>query len=96
MAAQAQQRNRKLLSIILYTDGINVDFHGKINLTPIMMTLGNFDLSVQRSLAGKRLLGFVPQLREDDYIRLFKHERHDKSAITRLLAHSCVDWYCGV
>lgn len=88
----AHRKNRKLLCIILYTDGIRVDFHGKINLTPIMMTLGNFDIGVQRSLAGKRLLGFVPQLHEDDYVKLFKTQRYDTSSVTRLVAHSCFEW----
>lgn len=53
----------KLLSIILYTDGIAVDFFGRTTLIPVMITLGNFPSAIQRKLVGKRLIGFVPYLR---------------------------------
>jgi len=91
MAEVARQQTCKLLCIILYTDGIRVDYHGKINLTPIMMTLGNFDLKVQRSLPGKRLLGFIPQIHEEDIMKAFNGRSYDPAEITRSVAHSCMN-----
>lgn len=55
-------RVRKLLAIILYTDGIAVDFFGHTTLIPVMLTLGNFPYSLQRKVTGKRLIGFIPYL----------------------------------
>lgn len=51
-----------LVSVILYTDGISVDFFGHTTMIPVMLTLGNFKARNQRQLSAKRLLGFVPYL----------------------------------
>jgi len=86
----AKTRGCQLLCIILYTDGIVVDWAGKISLTPIMMTLGNFDSTTRRSLKGKRLLGFVPQLSVDDCFRLFPDGKMDTGALHRDIVHRCI------
>lgn len=91
-AILAASKGCKLLSIILYTDGIVVDWAGKIKLTPIMMTLGNFDLQAQRSLRCKRLLGFVPHVSAADYINLFGNDKVDTAEMNRLVTHSCLGW----
>lgn len=51
---------RIILPIILYLDGIAVDFFGRISVTPLFVTLGSLPVSVRDTFRGKRLLGFVP------------------------------------
>jgi hypothetical protein len=64
-AVRARNRDHSLLSIILYVDGVVVDFFGRVSMTPIMLTLGNLPVAQRQTIAAKRLLGFVPALRED-------------------------------
>lgn len=85
--------DRKLLCIILYTDGINVDWAGKINLCPIMMTLGNFHLHHQRSTEGKRLLGFIPQFAAYELEQMFDGNASAPmlGIARRKILHDCMD-----
>lgn len=82
-----QTTNGNLLSIILYTDGISVDFFGRTTMIPVMMTLGNFKVRNQRQLVGKRLLGFVPHLSTAE-IRRFSDVH--PSIIRRHILHSTI------
>jgi hypothetical protein len=40
--------NEILVPIILYMDGIKVDEHGRLNLTPLNMTLGIFNIATRK------------------------------------------------
>lgn len=60
---------KKPLAIILYLDGIAVDFFGRIALTPIFLSLANYNLVTRESAQGKRLLGFIPSVRKTDQNR---------------------------
>jgi hypothetical protein len=53
---------KKVLSVILYIDGVTVDFFGNISLMPIMLTIGNFHEAFRQTKSGKRLLGFIPSV----------------------------------
>jgi hypothetical protein len=55
-----------VLSIILYVDGVQVDFFGKVSMIPVMLTLGNLDAATRQTLSAKRLVGFVPSLSEEE------------------------------
>jgi hypothetical protein len=52
--------SKKVLSVILYVDGVTVDFFGNVSLIPVMMTIGNYAEAYRQTKAGKRLLGFIP------------------------------------
>lgn len=84
---QTVPRYGKLLSIILYTDGISVDFFGHTTMIPVMLTLGNFKVRNQRQLSGKRLLGFVPHLNAGEIRRLTSAH---PSLVRRHLLHSTI------
>lgn len=82
---RARNRNHSLLSIILYVDGVVVDFFGKVSMTPIMLTLGNLPVAQRQTIAAKRLLGFVPALRED---QIRDRTSTASSAVRRGLLHA--------
>lgn len=86
-------KGRKLLCIILYTDGVVVDWAGKINLCPIMMTLGNFDLQHQRRVQGKRLLGFIPQFGAHELAGMIDGNASSAALAVarRKILHDCMD-----
>src|SRR5690606_10169607 len=73
-----------VLPIILYVDGVLVDFFGKVSMTPVMLTLGNFDAATRETLAAKRLVGFVPSLSEEE-IRM--RTTKSTSAVRREILH---------
>jgi len=62
---RAVDTNSSVLSLILYVDGVLVDFFGKISMIPIMISVGNFSQSYRQTLASKRLFGFIPSLSEE-------------------------------
>ena len=79
-----------ILSIILYIDGISVDFFGNVQLVPIMATLGNFRHEFRQSLAGKRLVGFVPHM---DEASIKRRTRTAASTVRRQILHASVTRY---
>lgn len=89
---QEQTPTGVVLPIILYVDGVLVDFFGKINMIPLMLTLGTFSVSTRQSLVGKRLVGFIPSLSEEQ-IRI--KTRKSPSAVRREVLHSSIARYDG-
>ena len=43
------EKNKMLVPIIFYMDGISLDSHGRLTLTPLNMTLGIFSTETQKS-----------------------------------------------
>ena len=72
-------------SIILYIDGISVDFFGNIQLVPIMMTLGNFSTRVRQSVDAKRVVGFVPYLSDE---KIAARTKMSPSKVRREIMHA--------
>ena len=56
------QKNKILVPIILYMDGISLDTHGRLSLTPLNMTLGIFSTETQKLNYAWETLYFHPQL----------------------------------
>ena len=80
----------RLLSIILYVDGVSLDFFGNVHVMPIMLTFGNFPHHARESLRGKRLLGFVPYV---DAQRVHKTTHLDVSIVRRMILHQACSRY---
>ena len=81
----SEHPNHCVLSVILYVDGIAVDFFGKLTMIPIMATIGNFSRDMRVSAKGKRLIGFVPKVEKtDNRLRNFK----DATAANRELMNN--------
>lgn len=83
-------RTMHVLPIILYVDGLQVDFFGKVHMTPIMLTLGNLDATTRQTLSAKRLVGFVPSLSEEE---IRTHTTKPASAVRREILHSAFTKY---
>ena len=56
------QKNKILVPIILYMDGISLDTHRRLSLTPLNMTLGIFSTETQKLNYAWETLYFHPQL----------------------------------
>ena len=56
----------KLLSLILYSDAINVDSLGKSQLHPIYLSIGNIKNWRRNKQDAKQLLGYLPILKSKD------------------------------
>lgn len=82
--------NRKLLCLIVYTDGISPYFFQHTTLMPVMITLGNLPRAVQRSPRGKRLLGFIPHITERRFNSL-KGKWRELPTLRRFLVHKSFD-----
>ena len=54
------QKNEILVPIILYMDGISLDTHGRLSLTPLNMTLGIFSTETRKSNYAWETLYFHP------------------------------------
>ena len=52
--------NEMLVPIILYMDGISIDTHGKLTLTPLNMTLGIFNTSTRKTSEAWETIYFHP------------------------------------
>jgi hypothetical protein len=50
-----------ILSVILYCDETSMSFAGK-SVYPVYLSLGNLPMHHRTSIAGKRLLGFLPTI----------------------------------
>lgn len=85
LGIQTRDPKGKVLAVILYVDGVSVDFFGNVNMYPIMMTLGNYDSTTRNTIQAKRLLGFIPSL-NDGYIS--SHTRTPPKDIRRELMHT--------
>ena len=89
---EAEVRDRSagathVLSIILYIDGVQVDFFGKVSMIPVMLTLGNLNAATRQTLSAKRLVGFVPSLSEEE---IRTKTTKPASAVRREIMHGAV------
>ena len=57
---QCQKGNEILVPVILYMDGISIDVHGKLSITPLNMTLGIFNNETRRRSEAWETLYFHP------------------------------------
>ena len=89
-SAEAGVEPVQVLSIILYVDGINVDFFGNIQLIPVMVTLGNFSTKARQALEAKRVLGFIPHLSDEAIV---SRTKVSTSTVRRELMHAAIDMY---
>ena len=74
-----------ILSIIIYVDGVSLDFFGNVHAIPIMLTFGNYSRQDRQCLRSKRLLGFVPHISDKD---IPLQCRESASAVRRYLLHA--------
>ena len=84
------QGRHALLGVILYVDGIAVDFFGKVGLMPIMLTIGNLPRKARESTQGKRLLGFIPSLSK---VEIKQRTKKDPGMVKRDLMHQAMNMY---
>ena len=56
------QKNEMLVPIIFYMDGISLDSHGRLTLTPLNMTLGIFSTETRKSNEAWETIYFHPDL----------------------------------
>ena len=56
------EKNEMLVPIIFYMDGISLDSHGRLTLTPLNMTLGIFSTETRKSNAAWETIYFHPDL----------------------------------
>jgi hypothetical protein len=78
--------SKKVLSVILYIDGVTVDFFGNISLMPIMLTIGNFHEAYRQTKLGKRLLGFIPSISKTS-----DEHRFPSARLNRELIHAALE-----
>lgn len=90
IAVRANVPHASILSVILYVDGVAVDFFGRMNLIPVVLTLGNFSTEQRQTLEAKRLVGFVPSLTETQIRSL---TTRPSSAVRRELLHAAFARY---
>lgn len=77
-----------LLPILLYIDGVAVDFFSRVKMHPVVLSLGNFNRGQRDSIKGKRLLGFIPEL-SDTEITL-RCPKADNAYIRRQFRQKCL------
>ena len=69
------KKNKMLVPIIFYMDGISLDSHGRLTLTPLNMTLGIFSTETRKSNAAWETIYFHPDLSS------LTHENLDKKSV---------------
>lgn len=87
----AREKNPRLdglLPILLYIDGVAVDFFSRVKMHPVVVSLGNLNRGQRDSLKGKRLLGFIPEL-SDTEINL-RCPKGDNAYIRRQFRQKCL------
>ena len=60
-----QNSNEIMVPIILYMDGISLDVRGNLNLTPLNMTLGIFNLETRSKAYAWRTIYFHPDVKHE-------------------------------
>jgi hypothetical protein len=80
----------KVLAIIPYVDGVNVDFFDSISMIPLVITLGNLERKYRNQLSGKRLVAFIPNP-TDEEIRLHVGQKEDLSHCRHLIWNKCLE-----
>jgi hypothetical protein len=83
-------RPSKVLAIIPYLDGVNVDFFDSISMVPVVVTLGNLERKYRNQLSGKRLVAFLPNP-SDEEIRLHLGNKEDLSACRHFIWNKCLE-----
>ena len=61
--SEADEHGFCLMPIILYTDGASPDFRRNLSIKPIVISVGNISGESQRTVAGKRCIGYWPKLK---------------------------------
>lgn len=66
-SSEAEKNGHVIMPIILYADGASPDFRRNLALKPIVISVGNISGDAQRSVAGKRCIGYWPNIKVHDY-----------------------------
>ena len=61
--SQAQEKNFRLMPIIIYTDGASPDFRRSLSIKPIVVSVGNYVGEISRKVSGKRCIGYWPKIK---------------------------------
>ena len=61
--SKAAENGFVLMPIILYADGASPDFRRNMSVKPIVVSVGNLGGVAQRSVAGKRCVGYWPKIK---------------------------------
>lgn len=83
-------RNKQVVAILPYLDGVSVDFFDSVSMYPWVISLGNLTMDHRNKLDGKRLVAFIPNP-SDEEIRYKAGITGDVTHLRRKIFDKCVE-----